>query len=386
MWSNIKDAVLNARRRQGWVVENTDGGKATNLAVAGAHYVAASERVGAWPSIVKIDISPLCNLRCTVCVHAAPNGNPELEKQSFRAAQRMSLEQYSKIIDEIAGRTSAVSLYYLGDPLMHPDLDEMAALARASGLNVHVSTNFSFDLDEKRLDRLAASGVTHFTVCVDGLTQEAYGRTRVGGQIGTVLRNLRGLLRARTAAGSQYPRVEVQYLKYHHNLGELEGARMLFQSLGVDHVTEYWGSLHNYTDLDPERAVVGAPKATGALPRCYWPWVSMVIKWNGDVIPCCNHRLSAQHADGGDSRVLGNVFDSGVLAVWNAPDYRAVRRIAKDPTRAEAAGEATGSFCYGCPLLFETDREDRARSARDWSYEELWDVTGTRFPRRRAAN
>src|SRR5205085_1410671 len=155
------------------------------------HYALGTEGVAAWPTVLKIDISPVCNLRCTVCVHAAPNGDTDLERQEFHGRQRMSVADFRRIIAEVAGRTSAVSLYYLGDPLVHPDLDEMCGIARDAGMNVHISTNFSFKLTDERLARMARSGLTHLTVCVDGLRQESYERTRVGGRIDLVLSNLR---------------------------------------------------------------------------------------------------------------------------------------------------------------------------------------------------
>lgn len=140
---------------------------------------------------MKIDITPLCNLRCTVCLHAEPRGNPDLEKQRFHARQKMTIEQYRRIIDQIRHQTSGVSLYYVGDPLMHPDFEQMCRIAADARLNTHISTNFSFLLSDERIKRILTSGLTHFTVGLDGLTQENYQRTRVGGRIHWVLSNLR---------------------------------------------------------------------------------------------------------------------------------------------------------------------------------------------------
>ena len=77
----------------------------------------------------------------------------------------------------------AVSMYYLGDPLMHPDLDEMCRITSNGGLNAHISSNFSFSLTDERLRSLVLSGLTHLTVCVDGFSHETYSRTRVGGRL-----------------------------------------------------------------------------------------------------------------------------------------------------------------------------------------------------------
>jgi len=213
----VRILLVGALRRQAWLLENLTIRKAVNTAVAAGQFLLKSRRMAAWPVFVKIDITPLCNLSCTVCVHADPNGNPALEKQEFKARQRMPLEQYRRIIEQIQGQTSAVSLYFLGDPLLHPNVDEMCRIARDAGLNVHISTNFSFSLTDERIRRLVRSGLTHMTVCVDGLSQEAYQRTRVGGRIDRVILNLDRVCRFRREYRQCYPRIEVQYLKFQHN-------------------------------------------------------------------------------------------------------------------------------------------------------------------------
>jgi MoaA/NifB/PqqE/SkfB family radical SAM enzyme len=163
-------AFRNIKRRQGWLLENLTPGKLLNLFIAGIQFLLKREVMRAWPVIVKVDISPLCNLQCTVCVHAHPasSGSEELKGQHFRADQKMSLAQFKRITDEVSGKSMAISLYYLGDPLVHPDLDAMCRIARDAKLNSHVSTNFSFNLSDERIRNIVQSGLTHLTVCVDG--------------------------------------------------------------------------------------------------------------------------------------------------------------------------------------------------------------------------
>lgn len=367
-----------ATRRRGWFIENLSAAKLVNLATCATQFVLKSEVMRAWPAVVKIDISPLCNLGCTACVHARPNGNATLERQAFSPSHKMTLDQYRRVVTEIAGRSVAVSLYYLGDPLMHPDLDAMCTITREAGLNSHVSTNFSFRLSDERLRRMVTSGLTHLTVCVDGLSQETYRRTRVGGQVNLVLSNLERLLKIRRQLGQEYPRVEVQYIKYQHNVVELERARSLFTSLGVDQVTDFWGMLHNTTDTDPGNYTVLQPKKQMALPQCVWPHFFMLIKYNGDAIPCCTYRQGAQYSDVGEQRVVGNVFETSVWDVWNSEHYRALRRLVSNPERAGAEPRLEKSFCHGCPAVYETDEATMRREAQDHRWEDLYqlDVRG----------
>ena len=372
--STLRDVA----RRRGWFIENLTPRKLWNLLVAGLDYALKREVARAWPVMLKVDISPLCNLRCTICVHARPDAESSdlLRGQRFEPSQRITVEDFRRIAGEVAGRTMAVSLYYLGDPMTHPHLDEICAAAREARLNAHVSSNYSFNLSDERIHSLVCSGLTHLTVCVDGLTQETYGRTRVGGRIAVVLDNLARTLRCRQALGRTYPRVEVQFIKFQHNVHELAAAEELCRTLGVDQFAHMWGDLHNYTDLAVGRYAVGEPLKARRLPQCPWPHFSMLVKFDGDVIPCCRHRVEAQYDPGADPHVVGNVLRTSVREVWNAPAYRAMRRLVSDPRRARGEPALAETFCGGCPAVFATGIDDRRRTADGHRWETFYQIDG----------
>lgn len=383
---DTKLLVASVMRRRAWLFGRMDARRALNLAGATKDFALKRETMRALPAMVKIDISPLCNLRCTACVHADPNGNPTLEKQVFEPKHKMTVEQFQRIVDQIGGRATSVSLYYLGDPMVHPDLDRMCRIAADAGLQVHISTNFSFGLKDDRIRSIVQSGLSHLTVCIDGLTQEKYQRTRVGGNIGRVVNNLRRVSQVRKELGRKYPLIEVQYIMFQHNLEEVEQARKLCEELGVEQFSTFWGDLHNWTDRDPGNFDVIGPRPAKALPHCYWPYFSTVVKYNGDVIPCCTHRQGMQYAPGADARVFGNVFDKDLAEIWNSPEYRQARRIVSDPTRSDSEPELKNHFCDACPVLFETTRNDAARWANQARFEDVYALNEKGKPVRKAAS
>jgi MoaA/NifB/PqqE/SkfB family radical SAM enzyme len=378
----IGRALNNFRRRREWFLEGASVRQLSNLALASAHFALRRELVHSWPVLVKVDISPLCNLRCTYCVHAAPGDDDALAQQVFRGHQRMPVDRFDQIAREVSGHSAAVALYYVGDPLMHPDLAEFCATAAGYGLNSHVSTNFSFLIPDDALRALVASGLSHLTVCVDGMTQDLYDRTRVGGRIERVLANLERVLELRRELGRAHPKVEVQYIKYQHNLDELERAQRWARERGVDQFTDYWGNLYNYTDVAPDRYEVVGPRRPRLLPLCAWPHFAMQIKWDGDVIPCCYHRVSEQYRPEGDARPVGNVFETSIAEVWNSPAYRRLRRLVADPRRSASEPELAGSFCEGCAAVFETTDTAAERTGDQWAWEELYERDAKRRVRR----
>lgn len=380
---NTRVMLETTWRRRHWLFSRFRLGPLWNYVKGAFHFALEHERVTNLPGVVKIDISPICNLRCTVCVHADPNGNDLLERQRFAPGHKMSVAQFRRIISQIEGRAATVSLYTWGDPMTHPDLDEMCRIAFDAGLQVHVSTNFSFGFKEERLRSIVTSGLTHLTVCVDGVTQETYGKTRVGGRIDRVIHNLRRVAQIRSELGSAYPKIEIQYIKFQHNLGELDAARALAEEIGAEGFADFWGALHNYVDREPEHYETIAPKPKRLLPQCYWPHFSMVIKYNGDVIPCCEHRMAAQHMEGGDARVFGNVFETSVADIWNGEEYRKARRIVSNPEVVREQPELRKHFCDGCFVIFETRIAETARWANKHRWEEVFEEDDRGHPRRK---
>jgi MoaA/NifB/PqqE/SkfB family radical SAM enzyme len=365
----------NVHRRRGWFLDNASAGQLANLALAGGEFALGRESMRALPVLLKVDIAPACNLGCTFCVHspAAIPGNNLLADQKF-SGLRMSVQDYTTLVEQVRGRSAAVALYYLGDPLVHLQLAEICTVTRSAGLNAHVSTNFSFRLSDERIRDLVTSGPSHLTVCVDGMTQDHYKLTRVGGQIDLVLSNLERLLALRRRLGQRSPKVEVQFIKFQHNLSEVQAAEEWCRDRGVDQFTDYWGNLHNYADTAPGRYQVFGPKPKRALPQCSWPHFSLQIKYNGDVIPCCYYRQSEQYRDGGDDRAVGNVLTSGLREVWNGPAYRQLRRLVIDPSAVDRDPSLEGTFCHGCPTVFDTDVDDHEYVADSHEWGELYSL------------
>ena len=382
---DTKLLISAVTRRRAWLFGRMDARRALNMVSAAKDFALKREKMNAFPAIVKIDISPLCNLRCTACVHADANGNPTLEKQVFAPAHRMSVEQFRGIVEKVKGKATAVSLYYLGDPMAHPDLDKMCRIAADAGLQVHASTNFSFGFKDERIRSIVESGLSHLTVCIDGLSQEKYQRTRVGGNIARVIHNLERVSKVRKELGQKYPLIEVQYIMFQHNLDEVEQARKFCDDIGVEQFTTFWGDLHNWTDRDPGNFDVIGPKPKKNLPHCYWPYFSTVIKYNGDVIPCCTHRQGMQYAPGADARVFGNVFEKDFAEIWNSPEYQQARRMVSDPTRSETDPTLKEHFCDACPVLFETTRNENARWGNQATFEDVYTLNEKGKPVRKSA-
>lgn len=84
---------------------------------------------GARFSKVNIEISNICNLQCSFC--------PEV----IRAKKLMDLDLFRRIIQQVAPITDQVTFHLMGDPLVHPRLEEFVAVCNEFQSKVFLVTN-----------------------------------------------------------------------------------------------------------------------------------------------------------------------------------------------------------------------------------------------------
>ena len=130
------------------------------------------------------------------------------------------------------------------------------------------------------------------------------------------------------------------------NEKEIPLMRSLSKELEVDKL-----SLKKFTyigegaqDFLPENKdfVLGKHKSVTQMNRCRRPWESVVISWNGDVLPCCGD-LSFRFK-------FGNAFEDGnFVRIWNSQQFINFRRKAFQDINSI-------KMCKSCPSTdFTTD-------------------------------
>ena len=364
VWSNLK-------RRSTWLIGKDVLGNSINISLAMASYLLKRKSLGC-PIFLKIDINSTCSLRCTVCVHANSGDNEQLKAQRFRPSQIMDIEYYRRVIEECKGKSSSVSLYYLGDPLSNRNLTTYVKIARTAGMNVDISTNFSFLINDAQMMELATCGITHFTVCVDGFTGEVYSKMRVGGNIDLVKRNLAALCTYKNNLKITDLTIEVQHLEFAHNRHESSMVIDYCEKIGVDHISIITGQLTNYTDYNFDSMKISSIKQKGLLPKCFWPYVAMIIKYDGNAFPCCTSRLGEVFADNPPDS-LGNVFEFGVKSIWNSSPYKLARQSIINPKLMGNYLRKKQNFCAGCTSLCNVIPHESLGKIQQGEFEEIFE-------------
>jgi len=80
-------------------------------------------------SKVHVEVSSICNLQCSFC--------PEV----IREKKLMEPALFRKIIEQVAPLTEQVAFHLMGDPLVHPKIDELVSICGEFGSKIFLVTN-----------------------------------------------------------------------------------------------------------------------------------------------------------------------------------------------------------------------------------------------------
>ena len=81
---------------------------------------------------VYIEITNNCNLNCSFCT---------LKKKKNKV---VSVDDFNIILDKLKGHTNYLYFHVLGEPLLHPNINELIDLAKNNNFNVNITTNGYF--------------------------------------------------------------------------------------------------------------------------------------------------------------------------------------------------------------------------------------------------
>lgn len=344
------------------------------------------------PQLSRLYIEPTnaCNLNCRTCVRHSwdePTG-------------MMDMEIFRNLIGDLSAVPSLqkVSFWGIGEPLLHPDIVEMVALAKQLGVETQMITNAML-LDRKKAEGLIDAGLDSIVVSVDGTTIESNADIRSGADLGLVKQNIMQLRELQNIKQCFNPVIGIEFVLMRQNLGELRNLRSLAYSMGANFIVLtnllpyskelkdqilYWDQtgasrypLHRsnlfpdillpYIDMSPETLEQLLPFLAGARTSQVFPnsnseycrFVgegSIVVAWDGGISPCINfmHSYSC-YIKGRDKLIkrytLGNVGQENISEVWYKQDYVKFRDNVKRFVFAPCAE------CGGCELA-ESNEED----------------------------
>ncbi len=180
-----------------------------------------------WPSRLFVETTTRCNLRCAMCVKQAGGSgviDGDLSRETFQA------------LEPALPHVEALVLNGIGEPLLHPLLEEFVRRARElmpARSWVGFQSNGQL-LDEARALSLVESGLDRICLSLDSVCPDTFRKIREGGEVLDLERALSALKSAKEKTGSSTPRVGLEFVLMKDNAAELPSALRWAAARGVD--------------------------------------------------------------------------------------------------------------------------------------------------------
>lgn len=303
----------------------------------------------AMPYLVQIFPVYGCNFKCEYCIHS-------LDRSSHGYISHETLmpwEVYKKVVDDIRDtgeRIKMLRFAAIGEPLLHPQIAEMVAYARQSGIaaSVDIVTNGSL-LTRELSDRLIDAGLSKLRISLEGLSSEEYREhTSVAVDFGDLVDNIRYFYeRSQGTRTTMYIKI-IDYMV--QSKEQQDRFRELFSpmthSIAIEHLTptieeiDYDKVSHGMKTDKPQNGTVLLESQI-----CSQPFYMMQVNPDGNVVPCCSMKYPC---------VLGNVKEESLQGIWLGEKYRNFQRNMLDGV------DRAAEVCGKCTLYrYDMHAEDR---------------------------
>lgn len=251
-----------------------------------------------------LEITNLCNLSCVFC------------PGTRRPTGFLTPEDFSLLAGRLRPHTEYLYLHLMGEPLAHPQLEEILRRAGALGFRVMITTNGTL-LEERGRLLLASPAVERVSVSLhsfegnegDGLADYldrclrfACSASAGGKRCALRLWNLDG---AGTRGANRQNGAILSTLKGAFPGPWKEGRRGTTLAPGV---FLEWGEVFDWPDLS-------APEGDGPT-FCYGLRDQVGVLWDGTVVPCC--------LDHEGDIPLGNLYRQTLAEILESPRARAI--------------------------------------------------------------
>jgi MoaA/NifB/PqqE/SkfB family radical SAM enzyme len=321
------------------LVSGMPAAQRVNLLKAGLNLAHRRLLPWSWPLNMQIELTSYCNLRCVVC----PVGTSELT----RGSRAIDVGLFESLMKEVGPYLLTLSLWAWGEPLLHPEIEQILAIARRYPVATLLSTNGQ-NLNQKRIqEALRQQPPAQLIVAIDGLCDQSNSLYRKGARLEPALEGVRALAAWKQETGSRRPRLHCRFLAMKHNQQELPQLRQFALENGFDMVSVRTLSIIDSSTQEPHRALLPDSEHLRAYAYqdghrvrrhdfiCQHAFSFPSVFADGTVV-ACEQDYNGSHAYGVYSR------ERSFASIWFSPEAAAIRKTIRDDP-----GQL--GFCVNCP-------------------------------------
>ena len=241
-----------------------------------------------------MEITTLCNLKCAGCPRTTG-----IEKGMWEDAH-IELPMFEKILKNLP-QIGLVTLHGIGEPTLHPQFNELVAMAKASGkfMRMKMTTN-ALSRSVKFYQESVAAGLDEFWISVDSFDQKICDEMRSGTKAEKLKRRVKELIDvglpvhiSMVVSAVNYRDIPATLIAL-HEAGAPPVHMQEFQDFGDDYglMTSEQRQLFvsEMTEIEPRirgmRVILPSyVQAQGEI--CTAPWFRPAITVQGYMTPCC---------------------------------------------------------------------------------------------------
>ncbi len=307
----------------------------------------------ALPRSIYIEPTSRCNELCQQCPRTL------LSREDDRD---LSFDKFRYIVDQFPVLERVV-LHGLGEPLLNKELPRMIHYLKARGTYVLFNSN-GILLNVKRGQELIDTGLDEYRLSMDGATRETYAQVRGVDAFDKIWRNVRAFIALQQEQQASKPAISLWFtamkenlhelpglidLAYEHGIREIHLQRLVYFEQGLAHSKQALFRRSTREELQLVRqceesckrlgiafSAAGSATPVESLIRdfgdrpwsgCSRPYTLTYITSSGNVLSCCfapfGHTSAREYKE---ERVLGNVFQEPIEAIWSGDRYETFRR------------------------------------------------------------
>jgi radical SAM protein with 4Fe4S-binding SPASM domain len=258
------------------------------------------------PLVDQIELTNRCPYTCVMCPRTT---------SMRRSLGSITLELFERVIEQVSGGQDYLALHHFGESLLHPQIDAAVRIALRHGVRSGLSCNPP-TLTPGLSRRLLDAGLANLVLSLDSLDPATYRSIRGrAARLDQADRHLRELVSRRDDGGYD-TWITLQMIAMRLNDAEVDRFLAYCAEIGVDRGVVV--RLGRWDFDDDYVQTLGQHDSPGYTAPCWLPQTSVVVLWDGRVVPCC-HDYDGQV-------VLGDLSTQTLADVWASPAAERFRR------------------------------------------------------------
>ena len=305
------------------------------------------------PLTLQVEPTNACNLNCTMCPRSKMTRKlgfmdpAAFEEMLGGWKNRLFVKQLQHLIFGTVlaiQKRGSIKLFFMGEPLLHNQLDKLIDSGNRAGCSVGIQTNGAALINKEVRERLLTAKPSAIGISLDGINEKSFQSVRRGASWLDICKGLEALHRERREMNLERRiYIMISSIIPEWNQSSLERAQKFLEPIRpfVDHIgciplsrernPEFYDGNGEIT-LYAKEPVAGLSKLQ---PLCTEPFTKLNVLWDGRISPCCY--------DIDCDMLLGHIKD-GIDNVWKSGKVKELQKallnqeVRKYPLCSECMG------------------------------------------------